>query len=304
MNRARRRIAATVTALGVAMAVTACAQDTARSAGPTDPVATASDGHAHTHADETDDGGLPGSHVHGVAINPGDDRVHLATHEGLFRYDDAGPTRVGPVIDLMGFTAAGPDHFYASGHPGAGTDLPNPVGLIETTDAGRTWTALSRGGESDFHALTVSSAGVVAFDGAALQSTDDGVTWGDLTVPVTPFAMDVAPDGRTLVVTSQEGPVRSTDAGASWDRLGQAPLLQVVDWADGTTVVGLTPDGAVVLSEDAGETWTPAASIPGPPQAVAARRAADGSLRVVAVTADAVLESVDLAAGFAPLLGT
>ena len=103
--------------------------------------------------------GLPSPHVHGVAVNPADDRVYLATHDGLFRYDPTGPQRIGPVIDLMGFTVAGPDHFYASGHPGQGTDLPDPVGLLESTDAGHTWTALSRQGQSDFHALTASPAG-------------------------------------------------------------------------------------------------------------------------------------------------
>ena len=81
---------------------------------------------------------LPSAHVHGVGINPGDGLVYLATHDGLFRYGPAGPERVGAVNDLMGFTIAGPDHFYASGHPGPGSDLPNPVGLVESTDAGRT----------------------------------------------------------------------------------------------------------------------------------------------------------------------
>lgn len=46
--------------------------------------------------------GLPSDHVHGVAFNPADDKVYLATHDGLFRYDDTGPAQVGPVIDLMG----------------------------------------------------------------------------------------------------------------------------------------------------------------------------------------------------------
>ncbi|MDT0167302.1 hypothetical protein Q9R32_17250, partial [Actinotalea sp. AC32] len=82
--------------------------------------------------------GVPSDHVHGVAFNRADDKVYLATHDGLFRYDDTGPVRVGPVIDLMGFTAAGPDHFYSSGHPGPGVDMANPVGLIESTDAGET----------------------------------------------------------------------------------------------------------------------------------------------------------------------
>ena len=56
----------------------------------------------------------------------------------------------------MGFTVAGPGHYYASGHPGTATDLPQPVGLIESRDGGRTWAVLSRGGQSDFHALTTS----------------------------------------------------------------------------------------------------------------------------------------------------
>lgn len=54
----------------------------------------------------------------------------------------------------MGFSVAGPDHFYASGHPGQGIDLPNPVGLIESRDGGMTWAPLSRQGDSDFYALT------------------------------------------------------------------------------------------------------------------------------------------------------
>ena len=122
---------------------------------------------------------LPSAHVHGVAVTPADDKLYLATHDGLFRYDATGPTRVGPVIDLMGFAVAGPDHFYASGHPGAGVDLPEPVGLIESRDGGRTWTARSRQGESDFHALVTSDAGIVGFDGT-LRATENGTTWREL----------------------------------------------------------------------------------------------------------------------------
>ncbi len=97
-----------------------------------------------------------------ASTSPADGLVYLATHDGLFHYDDSGPVRVGPVIDLMGFTVVGPDHFYASGHPGPGVELPAPVGLIESRDGGATWDPLSRQGESDFHALTASDAGVVA----------------------------------------------------------------------------------------------------------------------------------------------
>src|SRR5450756_333301 len=86
---------------------------------------------------------------------------------------------------LDGFSVAGPGHFYASGHPGDGVDLPAPVGLMETTNAGKTWKVRSLGGESDFHALTSSSKGVLGYDGA-LRSTADGKTWTKLAISAEP----------------------------------------------------------------------------------------------------------------------
>jgi photosystem II stability/assembly factor-like uncharacterized protein len=242
---------------------------------------------------------LPSSHVHGVAVNPADGHVYLGTHDGLLRMT-AQPERVSPVIDLMGFTVAGPDHFYASGHPGPGTDLPNPVGLIESRDGGKTWTPLSRQGRSDFHALTASAAGVVGFDGT-LRASADGATWTDLTPPADPYALAASPDGQVLLATSQRGPVRSTDAGATWQPVAGAPLLQVVDWADAANLVaGVTPDGQVAVSADAGATWSVHGQVDGPLQAVAAAGDAAGGLRILLVNEAELLESADGGATFAP----
>lgn len=131
----------------------------------------------------------------------------------------------------MGFTVTGTS--YASGHPGPGTDLPDPVGLIRSTDGGTSCEQLSPQGESDFHALTASDAGITAYDGRSLSATTDGATWRDLAVPVTPYALASSPDGQVLLATSQSGLVRPTDAGATWAPADGAPLLQVVDWAHG-----------------------------------------------------------------------
>lgn len=116
----------------------------------------------------------------------------------------------------MGFTVRGPDHYLASGHPAGDTDQPDPVGLIETRDGGRTWEALSLAGESDFHALASAGDLVVGF-GGTLRSTRDGVAWTDLDPEVEAFGLAVSDDGSTVVATTQDGPVRSTDGGAGFE---------------------------------------------------------------------------------------
>ena len=244
---------------------------------------------------------LPSDHVHAVAVNPGDDHVYLATHEGLFDLGGARPERVGPVIDLMGFTVAGPDHFYASGHPGPGTDLPQPVGLLESTDGGLTWTPLSRGGESDFHALTASTSGVAGFDGA-VRTSADGVTWGaPPPPPAAPFDLAASPGGAALLATTEEGLLRSDDVGATWSAVEGTPLLLLVEWADTQTAVGVTPEGAIVVSDDGAKTWEQVGDIGTSPQALGVQRAASGDLRVLVVTGSAVLESLDGGTTFTPL---
>ncbi|MCL3862996.1 F510_1955 family glycosylhydrolase [Actinotalea sp. K2] len=242
--------------------------------------------------------GLPSDHVHGVAFNPADDKVYLATHDGLFRYDETGPVRVGPVIDLMGFTAAGPDHFYSSGHPGAGVDLPNPVGLIESTDAGQTWTPLSRQGQTDFHTLSASQAGVVGLDGTTVIASADGQSWSTLDPGVATHALAASPDGTTLLATSASGPARSTDSGITWTVEPEAPLLQLAHFADDLTVAGVAPDGGVFLSTDAGATWELRGTVGEAPQAITTRLQAQGDIEILVVVADALLRSADGGSSF------
>ena len=197
---------------------------------------------------------LPSAHVHAIARDPGSSKLLVAAHDGLYVYDGATPKRVGPVIDLMGFTVAGPGHYYASGHPGTATDLPQPVGLIESRDGGTTWTVLSRGGGSDFHALTTAGSTVVGFDGV-LRSTADGRTWREGNLDAQPRTLAGSRNGSTVLATTPEGLMHSIDAGLSWRWTEQAPLLLMVAFGDGDTVAGLTPDGQVHTSTDAGRTW-------------------------------------------------
>ncbi|WP_225753563.1 F510_1955 family glycosylhydrolase [Actinotalea sp. Marseille-Q4924] len=241
---------------------------------------------------------VPGGHVHGVALEE-DGVVLVATHEGVVRYGPDGMTSVGPQIDLMGFSAPEPGRLLASGHPGPGVDLPEPMGLIESTDGGQTWTVLSRGGESDFHALAAADSVVLGFDAAGLWSSTDGREWEQLDPPVAPYALAVSPDGGTVVVTHQDGPQRSADGGRTWEPV-DGPLLQRVAFADHATVVGAAPDGSVHVSVDGGATWEERGSLGGPPEALDAALV-DGALHVVGITGARVLLSTDGGQGFAPL---
>lgn len=247
-------------------------------------------------------GALPSAHIHGVGIDPADGTLLLATHDGLFQVEEDGrSTRVGPVIDLMGFAIAGPGRFLASGHPGPGVDLPEPAGLIESTDAGRSWRPISRQGESDFHALSVSQAGVLAYDGALWRSTS-GEEWAEVAIPSEPAALAASPDGQQALATTQQGVLRSSDAGSSWSEADGAPLLQVVDWAsDGATVAGVAPSGQVWTSEDGGMNWQGRARLDSAPQAVHVSVTEAGT-RLLVVTTDALLESLDGGGSFDVLL--
>ena len=83
-------------------------------------------------------------HVHGLGVNPADDRLYVASHMGVFRQTDQGFRRIADRWqDTMAFTVVGADRFLASGHPDGREGLPPFLGLIESTDAGRSWTPVS-----------------------------------------------------------------------------------------------------------------------------------------------------------------
>jgi photosystem II stability/assembly factor-like uncharacterized protein len=219
-------------------------------------------------------------HVHGLGIDPADGKLYLGTHGGLLVVDDGDVRKVGDAtIDLMGFAVAGPQHYYASGHPGPKDDLPDPVGLLETRDGGKTWTALSLTGRSDFHALAAGDGRIYGFDGQ-LRWTDDGRTWTD-GPPLGAASVAVHPaDADTLVATTEQGPVRSADGGAAFSLLSGAPRLVLVSWPEPGSLWGVGTDGSVHVSSDSGTSWEQRGAVGGPPEAFTA---ADADTVVAAV---------------------
>lgn len=246
------------------------------------------------------------SHVHGISVDPATKRILLATHDGLYDATSDPAVKISDTtIDLMGFTeTAEPNVFYASGHPGPGSELPNPVGLIRSDDAGKSWESTSRAGESDFHALTVSGHTIVAFDGE-LRTSTDGKAWTTSTATFVPAVMAGSPASTVVLATTEKGVQRSTDSGATWQAVPKSPIIQYVamerseDKAP-TDAVGIAPDGSVFLSADTGLTWTTAGQITGQVEAVTANESDTGELTIWVATTTGVQVSTDGGATFRP----
>lgn len=273
----RRRTAAVVSALSVAALalVPGCAAGT-------DP---ASD-HSPERADPTLE------HVHGLGVDPADGSLYAGTHHGLFRLRKQGGTTLvaGRVQDLMGFTVAGPRHFLASGHPGPGQDGPPALGLIQSTDGGRTWDSLSLSGEADFHALAYRHDRVYGLDarsGTFMVSADKADWETRSTLPMADFAVSPT-DPDVVLATTERGLLHSDDGGRSFGPVPGAPVLLLVDWDADGRLVGVGPDGSVHVSSGPGRLWATRGRVDGAPEALATQ----GSAIYLAV-AGAVTVSTD-----------
>ncbi|GAA0642007.1 hypothetical protein Stsp02_20340 [Streptomyces sp. NBRC 14336] len=269
----KRPAAVAATALGLALTLAACSDNGDR-------------------ADSTGSSAASGttvSHIHGLGLDPADQRLYVATHEGVYTTGAKGePELVGDSKDdFMGFTVADGNTFYASGHPTSGGNK----GLIKSTDAGKTWKSLSLSGESDFHALDYAHGTIYGYDATngLLRTTKDGTAWKD-GARLDALDIAVSPQDPSLVLaTTAEGVARSTNAGKTFAK-GQEPVMAFLSWAAKDVLYGIDTSGGLNRSTDGGATWQKLSSVPGgQPQALTAVDAE----HVLAATQTGVYESKD-----------
>lgn len=283
-----RRLLLTGLPVAALAALGACSSRPAGSAPPDPGEAIAATGSSNDAS-----GSLAITHIH-RAVRDGDS-ILVASHQGLFRLARHGSLApVGPPIDLMGFAIAADGTYLASGHPPPQSDLPQPVGLIQSTDHGRTWSLRSRGGQSDFHALTALGRGVMAFD-EALRFSPDRVSWQDRTISAPPRDLAAGPDG-TVLATTEQGLLASTDHGLTWRTVSTPQLLLTVDWAGPRAIVGASTTGVVMVSWDAGATWTVGPRSVGDVSAVTAALSGVEQVEILLVVGTHVLRTSDLGA--------
>lgn len=209
-------------------------------------------------------------HIHGLGIDPADDTLYVATHHGLFHVPDGGePTRVADRWqDTMAFTVVGPGHFLASGHPDLTEDLPPHLGLIESTDAGESWSPLALQGEADFHILEQAGTALYAYDATSdrLLRTEDRRTFEEvLTASLSSVA--ALDGGARLIATTGDGQLVAIDPRTGGTRKLGGPTTVYLDTAPDGALAGVDPDGVVRVSSDGARTWREVGSIGGPPAA-------------------------------------
>ncbi|MEU0680166.1 MULTISPECIES: F510_1955 family glycosylhydrolase [Streptomyces] len=238
------------------------------------------------------------SHVHGLGVDPADDRVYVATHSGLYTVTKGQePKLVGnSKDDFMGFTVTGENTFVASGHGAPGSGRPGNVGLIETEDAGRTWTSRSLSGEADFHSLDSAKGTVYGYEGGRIRVSTDLKAWDDR---ATLEALDLAvsPAGDQLLATTAEGVVTSSDGGRTFGK-GSGQIQAFLSWPVEKSLFGIDPSGKLSSSANGGKTWKALTTVPGgQPQALTAVDAD----HILAATMTGVYESRDGGKTFAQL---
>jgi photosystem II stability/assembly factor-like uncharacterized protein len=223
-------------------------------------------------------------YIGSLSVNPRDGSVLMGTNTGLFEIPKQGgePGKVtgdlytrngeGKVSETLVAEFTGPDEVIASGHPTGDSTLPPALGLIRSSDAGRSWDSVSELGTSDFHALSQSGDVLVApLYGQAqiLLSRDGGKTFEPRVAPMALVGLAVDPrDPERWVAASESGIFVSEDEGRTWRQRDPTPNVRLA-WKDSGELNRVDPGGPVKVSTDGGKTWQDRGSTGGEPQALA-----------------------------------
>jgi photosystem II stability/assembly factor-like uncharacterized protein len=226
--------------------------------------------------------------VGALDVNPADDSVWMSTNTGLFRVADGSeepekvrgmletPDGAGEISEQLVVRFTGDDELIASGHPPAGSQLPPALGLVRSTDAGKSWEPVSELGDADFHAIQTSGETIVAgrYGEPAIDvSTDGGRTFANKRPPDPLVDLEVDPeDPRRWVATTQSGVFTSSDQGGAWRQREPVPNARL-SWPEAAALFRIDPGGPVKRSDDGGETWEDVGTTGGEPRALFATSA-------------------------------
>ncbi len=210
-------------------------------------------------------------HVHGLGFDPQTRTLYIATHTGLWQLPkgQAKATRITDRRqDTMGFTLVRPGLFLGSGHPDlreANPDVPPLLGLIKSSDNGRTWQQISLLGKADFHVLRSAGSRIYGYDSThnlLMRSDNAGRNWSKSKVPEPLLDLTIDPaDPAHLVASGDVALYESKDAGGVWHLLGATPGY--LAWPSTTRLYLFDPQGRVQLSDSPAKRFKQLGSVGG-----------------------------------------
>jgi photosystem II stability/assembly factor-like uncharacterized protein len=203
----------------------------------------------------------------------------MATNRGLYRVrkDRIDPMRSrlegSDVAKGLAFRFTGPGEALGSGHPGRERSQWAVLGLVRTSDGGRTWRSVSRLGAADYHAIAMSGGTLAAAPGGEATvhvSGDGGRTFETKTAPLALADLEIDPaDPERWVGTAETGVHLTTDGGATWRPADPAGGARIA-WPASDALFRTDLDGRVSRSSDGGLTWEDVGRVDGETQALTA----------------------------------
>lgn len=220
-------------------------------------------------------------YVNTLDIDPATGDFLLTTNRGFWRIasDGSKVTQIKGTITAEGKTdtvgtfleirSTGPNQLLGSGHPDTLGKLPNFLGLLRSTDGGKTWSVVSRLADADLHKIVLAHNRLYAFDAvlsAILISSDGGKTFTEEFTPrglMIDFEVDPSDPERIIASTDTEL-FRTDDGGKSWRPLERADGIRLA-WPEPKSLYRADKDGVVKISDNGGRTWRDVGRVGGEP---------------------------------------
>ncbi|MFC4324245.1 F510_1955 family glycosylhydrolase [Litchfieldia salsa] len=201
-----------------------------------------------TSGENPNDESVEFMHIHGLGITNDGSEIYIPAHDGLKVYKEGKWGQgEGEQHDYMGFSMVD-DGFYSSGHPGPGSSLKNPFGVVKTTDMGKNLEILDLYQEIDFHGMAVGYNSHAIYvinpepnsrmDETGLHySTDNTKTWTKaemegITGQISSIAVHPTEENIVALGTS-EAIFVSKNYGQTFEKMADTP----------TTAVSFSPNG-------------------------------------------------------------
>jgi photosystem II stability/assembly factor-like uncharacterized protein len=202
------------------------------------------------------------AHIH--VVRAFGDQIILGTHEGLYQYlSEKSVKRINPErFDVMGL-AVSSKGLLASGHPGPGSKLKEPVGLLFTPQQGGKWKEVSLAGIVDFHTLETVGSEIYGADsgsGELMYSANGGKSWSKRGANT---FMDIAPNPnrKASVMVIKNGKLhQSSDALKTVIEIKTPFVVESIDWNKDSLVATSGKD--LYQSKNSGKSWKKLVSMP------------------------------------------